>query len=62
MGAPGADTGIGRAYIVYGNASGIGESFDLADVESGDGVGLLLSGSSGGKYSHDIGYAVAAAG
>ena len=62
VGAPGADADIGRAYVVYGNASGIGESFDLSDVENGDGVGLLLSGSSGGKFSHSIGYAVAAAG
>lgn len=62
VGAPGADANVGRAYVVYGNASGIGESFDLSDVENGDGVGLLLSGSSGGKFSHSIGYAVAAAG
>lgn len=62
VGAPGADSGIGRAYVIYGSASGMNESFDVSDVEDRPYVGLLLSGSSGGAYSNSIGYAVAAAG
>lgn len=62
VGAPGANNGIGRAYIVYGNASGIDEDFDLAAMENSDYAGLVLSGSEGGNFSYYIGYAVAAAG
>lgn len=62
VGAPGANSGIGKAYVVYGNASGISESFDVLAVENREHVGLLLSGTSGETFSYSIGYAVAAAG
>lgn len=62
IGAPGASNGIGRAYVVYGNASGIDEDFDLAAMESRNYAGLIMSGREGGNFSYNIGYAVASAG
>lgn len=62
VGAPGADSGIGRAYVIYGSASGMDEDFDVTYLEDSPHGGLLLSGSTGGAYSNNIGYAVAAAG
>lgn len=62
VGAPGARDGIGRAYIVYGNASGIDDDFDLSAMENSDYAGLVLSSGDGGNFSHSIGFAVAAAG
>lgn len=62
VGAPGASSGVGRAYIIYGNSSGIDEDFDLSTLEERDHAGLVLSGSDGGNFSYNIGFAVAAAG
>lgn len=64
VGAPGANSGIGRAYIVYGSPLSFDASLDLAALRNGEGevAGLLVSGSDGGMFSYNIGYAVAAAG
>ncbi len=62
VGAPGASGGVGRAYLIYGNASGIDEDFDVSALEDGGYIGLILSGSVGGNFSYNIGFAVAAAG
>lgn len=62
VGAPGASSGVGRAYIVYGNSSGIDEDVDLSTLEERDYAGLVLSGIAGGNFSYNIGFAVAAAG
>lgn len=62
VGAPGASSGIGRAYIIYGSSSGIDEDVDVSTLEERDHAGLALSGSPGGNFSYNIGFAVAAAG
>lgn len=62
IGAPGASDGVGRAYVVYGNSSGIDEDFDMSALEDRDSAGLVMTGREGGTFSHSIGYAVAAAG
>ncbi|CAN0503992.1 unnamed protein product, partial [Ectocarpus sp. 12 AP-2014] len=62
IGAPGASDGVGRAYVVYGNSSGIDENFDVSALEDRDRAGLIMTGREGGTFSHSIGYAVAAAG
>eukprot|EP00903_Cladosiphon_okamuranus_P018604 g17125.t1 len=62
VGAPGASSGVGRAYIIYGNYSGIDEDVDVSTLEERDYAGLVLSGSPGGNFSYSIGFAVAAAG
>ncbi|CAB1121356.1 unnamed protein product [Ectocarpus sp. CCAP 1310/34] len=62
IGAPGASDGVGRAYVVYGNSSGIDEDFDVSALEDRDSAGLVMTGRQGGTFSHSIGYAVAAAG
>lgn len=62
VGAPGASGGVGRAYIIYGNASGIDNDFDISTLEERDYAGLILVGSHEGNFSYNIGFAVAAAG
>lgn len=65
-GAPGSDSGIGRAYVIYGKGNG-SNILPISDVsiltEPDDSyAGLVLGGTAGGTYSNNIGYAVAGAG
>lgn len=62
IGAPGADLGNGRAYVLFGNESWSELSFDVSDLENTSHAGLVLAGTEGGTYTNNIGYAVAGAG
>lgn len=45
VGAPGANVQAGRAYVVFGKATG--EAVDLADIDAGQGGGFALVGAVG---------------
>ncbi|CAN0109631.1 unnamed protein product, partial [Discosporangium mesarthrocarpum] len=62
VGAPGTNSGVGQAYIVYGNTTGLSSSFNISALGSRPFSGMVLRGTVGDAYSNYIGYSVAGAG
>lgn len=62
LGAPVADAGARRAYIVYGNASSQTTDLDVSTILDDAQPGVLLVGSTEDSSSTYIGFAVSAAG
>ncbi|HEX8233154.1 MAG TPA: hypothetical protein VF559_07410 [Caulobacteraceae bacterium] len=63
VGAQQADSGAGKTYVVYGKASGFGDTVDLSDVAGGTG-GFAIGGAAAGDQGQQsqVGHFVSSAG